>query len=241
MGSTISWSSYNYPTTINAGSGSTAESVSFSYGPDRSRWQQSYTGNSTTETTDYIGGLLDLVSSGGVTDYRHYINAGSEPVAVYSRKSTGVNTFSYLLSDKQGSVADITNASGAVDVQESFTPFGNRRNPTTWSGAASNSDLTTAAGLTRQAYTFQTQLGLWMGLNHMNGRVQDSITGRFLSADPNIPYRTDPQSYNRYSYVRNNPMTLLDPSGFWQVGDCDLEDLDNIPTTAAQRIYSIFT
>jgi len=218
QGATISWSSYNYPTTINAGSGSTAETVSLSYGPDRGRWQQSYVGNSTQETTDYVGGLMEVVSSGGVTDYRHYINAGGEQIAVYSRKSSGTNTFSYLLSDHQASVASITNGSGGVVVGESFTAFGSRRNPTTWSGAASNSDLTTAAGITREGYTFQTQLGLWMGMNHMNGRVEDSITGRMLSADPHIPDKSNSQSYNRYTYVNNNPVTYGDPSGFTPCG-----------------------
>jgi RHS repeat-associated protein len=214
QGSSIAWTSYNYPTSASAGSGSTAETVSFAYGPDRSRWQQSYTGNGTTETTDYIGGLLELVTSGGVNDYRHYIYAGGEPVAMYSRKSTGVITFSYFLSDHQGSLADITNSSGTVDVQESFTPFGNRRNPTTWTGAASNLDLTTAASISREGYTFQTQLGLWMGMNHMNGRVQDAITGRFLSADPHGIIPTNAQSFNRYSYVGNNPLSFTDPTGF---------------------------
>ena len=99
-------------------------------------------------------------------------------------------------------------------VGESFTAFGNRRNPTTWSGAATNSDLTTIAGVTREGYTFQTALGLWMGLNHMNGRVQDAVTGRFLSADPRIPDSSDSQSYNRYSYANNNPLSYSDPSGF---------------------------
>jgi hypothetical protein len=48
----------------------------------------------------------------------------------------------------------------------------------------------------------------------MNGRVQDPSTGRFLSADPNIPDRLDPQSYNRYAYARNNPLSRVDPTGF---------------------------
>ncbi|OJA03541.1 RHS repeat domain-containing protein, partial [Bathymodiolus thermophilus thioautotrophic gill symbiont] len=54
-----------------------------------------------------------------------------------------------------------------------------------------------------------------MGFIHMNGRVYDPSIGRFLSADPNIqaPYNT--QSYNRYSYVLNNPLKYTDPSGFW--------------------------
>ena len=53
-----------------------------------------------------------------------------------------------------------------------------------------------------------------MGLNHMNGRVQDAVTGRFLSPDPNIPDATSAQSYNRLSYVYNNPLSFIDPSGF---------------------------
>ncbi|OIR25422.1 hypothetical protein BGC33_06485 [Bathymodiolus thermophilus thioautotrophic gill symbiont] len=53
-----------------------------------------------------------------------------------------------------------------------------------------------------------------MGFIHMNGRVYDPSIGRFLSADPNIqsPYNT--QSYDRYSYVLNNPLKYTDPSGF---------------------------
>ncbi|MFZ1903910.1 MAG: hypothetical protein WAU56_00815 [Steroidobacteraceae bacterium] len=200
--------------TVNAGSGSTAETVAFSYGPDRKRWQQMYTGNGTNETTNYVGGFVEVVSSDSVTDYRHYIYAGAEPVAVYSRKTSGVNTFSYLLSDHQGSLTAITNSSGTPDVNESFTAFGNRRNALTWSGPNTTGNLAEIAGVTREGYTFQTALGLWMGLNHMNGRVEDAITGRMLSADPHVPDRNNPQSYNRYTYVNNNPLTLTDPSGF---------------------------
>src|SRR6185437_9481473 len=54
----------------------------------------------------------------------------------------------------------------------------------------------------------------------MVGRVQDAVTGRWLSADPNIPDPEDPQSYNRYSYVRNNPLTYIDPSGFFDTVSC---------------------
>jgi RHS repeat-associated protein len=214
QGNSIIWSSYNYPTTVNAGSGSTAETVAFAYGPDRSRWQQMYTGNGTSETTNYVGRVLEVVSSGSVTDYRHYIYAGAEPVAVYSRKTSGVNTFSYLLSDHQASLTAIFNSSGTPDVNESFTPFGNRRNALTWSGPNTTGNLTEIAGITREGYTFQTALGLWMGMNHMNGRVEDAVTGRMLSADPHVPDGTNPQSYNRYSYANNNPLTYVDPSGF---------------------------
>lgn len=214
QGSSITWTSYNYPATIN--DTATGESVSFSYGPDRHAWLEKMTGSSGTELAYHVGGLLDIVSSSGVTDYRHYIYAGSEPIAIDSRKSNGTNAFYYFLSDHQGSITKITNGSGAVVIGESFTAYGNRRNPTTWSGAPTGSDLTTIAGITRHGYTFQDALGT-MGLNDMVGRVQDAITGRFLSADPVLQDSTDAQDYNSYSYVLNNPLTNIDPTGF----DCN--------------------
>ena len=37
--------------------------------------------------------------------------------------------------------------------------------------------------------------------------------GRFISPDTIVPEPANPQSYNRYAYVRNNPMNFTDPSG----------------------------
>jgi RHS repeat-associated protein len=146
-------------------------------------------------------------------------------VAIYSRNSAGTNTVNYVLEDHQGSIASIiTNSTpGPVAdyVSESFTAYGNRRSGETWSGAPSSGDETLINGVSRQGYTWQTALGASMGLNHMNGRVQDAITGRFLSPDPNIPNPRNTQSWNRYSYVNNNPLTLIDPSGFDDMsGNC---------------------
>lgn len=49
---------------------------------------------------------------------------------------------------------------------------------------------------------------------HMNGRIYDSKLGRFLQADPVIQEPNNPQNFNRYTYVLNNPLSLTDPSGF---------------------------
>ena len=48
----------------------------------------------------------------------------------------------------------------------------------------------------------------------MNGRVLDPTLGRFISADPSIPDPYSSQSWNRYSYVRNNYLSRIDPTGF---------------------------
>jgi RHS repeat-associated protein len=54
-----------------------------------------------------------------------------------------------------------------------------------------------------------------VGLVNMNGRVYDPLLGRFLSPDPNVQFAADLQSYNRYSYVLNNPLRYTDPTGYW--------------------------
>jgi RHS repeat-associated protein len=50
-------------------------------------------------------------------------------------------------------------------------------------------------------------------LYNMNGRLYDPILGRFLSPDPYIADPSFTQSYNRYSYVLNNPLKNNDPTG----------------------------
>jgi hypothetical protein len=53
----------------------------------------------------------------------------------------------------------------------------------------------------------------------MNGRIYDPLLGRMLSADLLVQEPGSLQSYNRYSYVRNNPLTLTDPSGWADDGN----------------------
>src|SRR5690606_32006901 len=58
-----------------------------------------------------------------------------------------------------------------------------------------------------------------VGLVHMNGRMYDAKLGRFLSPDNYIQDPFNTQSFNRYGYVWNNPLSITDPDGeiFWAV------------------------
>jgi len=49
---------------------------------------------------------------------------------------------------------------------------------------------------------------------HMNGRIYDPLLGRFLSADILVSNPHDLQTFNRYSYCSNKPLSTTDPSGF---------------------------
>jgi RHS repeat-associated protein len=51
------------------------------------------------------------------------------------------------------------------------------------------------------------------GLDYALARYYDSRTGTFCSADPLAGDPSDPQSWNRYPYGRNNPIMITDPSG----------------------------
>jgi RHS repeat-associated protein len=209
-GNQVSWTSYNYPTVVSTSS----ESASFQYGPFRDRYRTVYTGSIGTETTYHVGKLLEKVANAGVVTYRYYIYAGSEPVAVNNVPTSGSATLTYVLEDHQGTPASLATGTGTLDVAESFTAFGNRRNGESWSGAPTTADENAINAVSRQGYTWQTALGVSMGLNHMNGRIEDAVTGRFLSPDPRIPNPGNTQDFNRYSYADNNPLTFTDPSGF---------------------------
>jgi RHS repeat-associated protein len=56
-----------------------------------------------------------------------------------------------------------------------------------------------------------------VGLYFFRSRYYDPQLARFVSADQGNPNPFDPQDLNRFAYVRNNPLGLIDPSGysFW--------------------------
>src|SRR6185312_2649210 len=201
--------SYNHPLVIN----SPGESVQFAYKQDHTRWSAIYNGSTGIETTYFVGDLLEKVITAGVSEYRHFIYADGTKVAIYSRTSTGTNSLHYVREDHLGGVSGILNSDGTSYVKESFTAFGARRSSCTWSGPPTAGNLQAINAVTRHGFTWQFALGT-MGLNDMNGRIEDAVTGRFLSPDPTVPRPRFTQSFNRYSYVNNNPLSLIDPSGF---------------------------
>jgi len=51
-----------------------------------------------------------------------------------------------------------------------------------------------------------------LGLSYMQARYYDPVIGRFYSNDP-VGFTGNPHSFNRYSYVNNNPYKYTDPDG----------------------------
>jgi RHS repeat-associated protein len=75
---------------------------------------------------------------------------------------------------------------------------------------------TPTAGLTDVGFTGHRHNNIGtgdLGLVYMGARFYLPGVGRFLSADVLVPDPTNPQQFNRYSYVLNNALRYTDPSG----------------------------
>ncbi|MEO8682345.1 MAG: RHS repeat-associated core domain-containing protein [Vicinamibacterales bacterium] len=109
----------------------------------------------------------------------------------------------YYHTDAIGSVRMITDATGAVVGRYDYLPFGEPW-PTT---PPSPADVRQFAGKERDAET---------GLDYFGARYYRSSSGRFTTVDPSLDIQKallDPQLWNRYSYVTNNPLQFRDPDG----------------------------
>jgi RHS repeat-associated protein len=208
-GSSQTWTSYNQPLLLSA----FGDSSQFFYDANHLRWKQLATYNQAAENTLYIGGLLEKMMVSAGTTYRHYIPAGNNTI-VYSRSTTPAIATYYLTTDHISSTSTITDQTGALVVEESYNPLGVPRDPTNWEAYRPDADQLKIAGVSRREYTGQEGLDN-ISLTNMNWRV--FVPGRFISPDPHITDPMDPQSYNRYSYVANRPLTYVDPTGldYW--------------------------
>ncbi|MEX1993035.1 MAG: RHS repeat-associated core domain-containing protein [Steroidobacteraceae bacterium] len=214
-GAAIAWTSDNLPISIAHANGNSSQ---FSYGPAGNRWRQTANHAGTIETTIHAGELSEKVTRAGATSWRHYVLAPTGVAAIQLRSGSGLNQTRYLTQDHLGSTDKILDAAGNVVASENFSPFGRRRGAN-WSGVPSAAELAVIAGVTRDGFTGHEHLDN-LDLIHMNGRVYDPHIGRFISADPYVTAPFDGQSLNRYSYVRNNPLTFIDPSGFTEQTPC---------------------
>ena len=227
-GRTLTWTSFNKPKTVVNGSTSTR----FDYGPERARIRQVRVQGAVTTTIKYVGTLFEQIGkTGAATEYVHYVFAGERRVAVYSKDNapTPARVLRYLHQDHLGSVDTITDESGAVVERLSYDAWGKRR---VGSGedAWKDSAVAIAGASTPRGFTDHEHLDDFE-LVHMNGRVYEPLLGRFLSPDPLVQYPESTQGFNRYTYVSNNPLSLVDPTGYeddeydnWEDSTPDFDD-----------------
>ena len=198
--------------------------VDFIYGADGNRVVQD-TG-AQGERTVYVGlgatgrSLYERTTGPSGTQHIHFIYAGGahggNPFALRILAPDGSTTATkYYSFDHLGSVTALSNETGQVATEGpsadvfGYDPWGARRNA---DGRAADPASFSPAPGHREFTGHETIPNL--GLVNMNGRVYDPALGRLMSPDPTVQFAANSQSYNRYSYVLNNPIRSTDPTGF---------------------------
>jgi RHS repeat-associated protein len=207
---TGTWTSYDMPQSITKnGTGGTNAST-FTYGPEHQRTKQVRSDGLTV----VYAGAQEVETKGGAVTVKTYWPYGvgveiDRPVA----GAAPTNELNWMHVDRLGSPIAISDNIGSLRERLAYDAWGKRR---TLNGAPLNGTATPNSidGITdNRGFTGHEMLDL-LDLVHMNGRIYDPLFGKFLSADPLIQDPMNGQSYNRYSYVLNNPTNLTDPTGF---------------------------
>lgn len=206
-GRQIEWTVFNKPTSFTKGS----RSIQILYGPNRDRYQRiDNVGQASEITTHYVGNVERTFSASGSAIWRRYID-GQLVEKIVEGSSPSVE-LTVLLKDNLGSTDVLVDVAGNLQQSMSFDAFGMRRSTLDFSSLPSSAIELFNTSITNRGFTGHEALDS-MGLVHMNGRVYDPVLGRFLSADSIIQAPNNTQSFNRYSYVFNNPLSYTDPSG----------------------------
>ncbi|MGB8506888.1 MAG: RHS repeat-associated core domain-containing protein [Pyrinomonadaceae bacterium] len=176
-----------------------------------------------------------LASHSRITEVEAYTEGGVE----------GASGVQWLVSDQLGTPRMVIDQSGSLSgvKRHDYLPFGEEI-------GAGVGGRTTAQGYSQPDGTRQHFIGSEhdgeTGLDFMQARYNSSIQGRFTSVDP-LPSSgmlAIPQSLNRYAYVHNNPLRLIDPTGLIaqepaSKGSCGAAT--NVPCTADDQIVQIDT
>ena len=186
-----------------------AANGSYTYDGNLKRVKSVVNGKTIYNVYDASGSLvhIDAVTDNKKTDYV------SGPNGSLARITNNVVT--YLHPDHLGSAQSGTNQWGGIAWREQYSPFGEELQ-----SPAANDNLAGFTGHIKDKAT---------GLNYMQARYYDPVIGRFLSVDP-VDFMTsgyDPTYFNRYAYVGNDPVNMIDPFGLcgnrYDDGSCQVK------------------
>ena len=180
--------------------------VKFGYAADGTRlWK--WNNQSPTNLQVWIGNIYE--EKGGKTLFHVY--AGGQQVCTFEPTSTlngggsTTNVGYYYHQDQLTSSSVLSDSGGSQKEVNAWYPFGRvqTNNP--------QASFKVSRQFTGQIKDDET------GLYYYNFRYYDPEIGRFTQPDDIISDFGNPQSWNRYSYVLNNPLKYTDPDGhsFW--------------------------
>src|SRR5205823_3066557 len=110
--------------------------------------------------------------------------------------------------DHLGTPRLVTNANGGKIGYHAYYPFGGEIDLNPFEAPENKLKFT--------AHARDTGRNGGISLDYMHARSYSADVGRFLSIDPVLDAKNaihNPQQWNRYSYVYNNPLNWTDPTG----------------------------
>ncbi|MEA2000478.1 MAG: RHS repeat-associated core domain-containing protein [Actinomycetota bacterium] len=177
---------------------------------DRTNNNTAYQGALLRAEPDTVNATAAAYQTSGITvitETMYYV-FGGQPMAMRRLIDNTDQGVEFLLWDHLGSTSVSHAADGTNTRRQYYNPWGRIRH-------SEPSDIASDVGYTGQRLDTSTDL------MYYNARYYDPTIGRFISADTIVPNPANPQSFNRYSYVRNNPIKHNDPTGRTEAGgDC---------------------
>ncbi|MCZ6624836.1 MAG: hypothetical protein O7B35_11505, partial [Deltaproteobacteria bacterium] len=169
------------------------KTVNYKYDGLGRRIEKEITETAVTTVTQYIYDqediLLELDGSNNITARYTHGPGIDEPLIM---EQGGVSFFYHA--DALGSVTEISDSAGAVLQSYTYSSFGK---------IESQVDPSFVQPYTFTAREFDPETGMYF----YRARYYDAKLGRFLSEDPVF------NGNEQYTYVNNNPLTLVDPMG----------------------------
>ena len=149
--------------------------------------------------------------SGGATTVYVY-DAQGQLAAEYAAPAAGAPCVTcYRIEDHLGSTRMVTDGSGNTVSLHDYLPWGEEIP----AGVGGRGALYGATDAVTQRFTSKER-DAETGLDFFSARYMSSAQGRFTSPDPSgllAANPANPQSWNLYAYVRNNPLINIDPTG----------------------------
>ncbi len=200
-----SYTSFDMAATIAQGSNVST----FGYTPEHSRGSLTNSGVTLYYFSDPANGLVSEMVAGASPTWRTYLAPYGHTVAEFFANGS-TTSVDYFVGDHELSTTALASAAGGLVEYNSYDAWGKRRSPSgsDWAGCL----LTHPSSATLRGYTSQEMLDGYCLVN-LNARLYDQALARVISADPAVPDAMNGQAFNRYSYVVNNPVTLIDPTG----------------------------
>jgi len=201
----------------------TAHTRSFTFNGDNKQIQVTDTTSGQVKGTYFYDGNARRVKKVTETETTIFVyNGMGSLVAEYSTATPPANpTINYTATDQLGSPRLLTDKFGQIVSRRDFLPFGEELYADGTYRKTADKYSTTGQDAVRQRFTGY-QRDTETSLDFAEARYYQNAHGRFTAVDPLLTSgkSANPQTFNRYLYVMNNPIILSDPSGL-QAGTDD--------------------